>query len=299
MLPLKRDFGPDPPSLKAVRRFVEGSLPSGTPQSSIVLVASELVTNVIRHANTACTVSVTVDQKQVRLEVSDGFSIVPAVEDLADDQFGLRIVEKVSDRWGGETRATLARRYGSSLTHKDLRDTRGGPLDASSVPRFRAFASIQCCTVGVDSLGMQPPRADSITTLATYATRAANTLLEIAERLDTGELRGALHDYSTAVAALVPTLNCLRHQVEGQSVPHGWMLDPQWMPYAMRVASSRPRVMLTVAANALGALDVLYEDALGEVWSTDVEVELAAHQEAIQGLRDEVLDLRALQLSPS
>lgn len=74
--------------------------------SDVELVASELVTNVIRHAKTDLVVSLQVDVDKVRIEVADGSAIMPAARDLIDGTggAGLRLVEAISDRWGADQR---------------------------------------------------------------------------------------------------------------------------------------------------------------------------------------------------
>lgn len=98
----QRDFEPESNSAHAVRRFVEEALTSSPGRDDIVLTASELASNVIRHAGTPFTLRLLVDQDRVRIEVSDGSSIVPAVEDLTDSQRGLRLIDSVARQWGIE-----------------------------------------------------------------------------------------------------------------------------------------------------------------------------------------------------
>lgn len=103
---LDKKFEAEPDSAGDVRRFVEDSLPGSARLDDILLVISELASNVIRHARTEFTVRLSDDDAHLRIEVSDGSSIVPAVQDLADRKWGLRIVEAVSDRWGIESTDT-------------------------------------------------------------------------------------------------------------------------------------------------------------------------------------------------
>ena len=98
----ERDFQPDPPSARAVRRFVSEALAGSSHLDDVILTASELASNVIRHAHTPYTVRVEHDEDLIRLEISDGSSIVPAIEDLAASQRGLRVVTATSDNWGIE-----------------------------------------------------------------------------------------------------------------------------------------------------------------------------------------------------
>lgn len=100
---VQENFDPDAGLLWAVRRFVTQALVGVSSVDDIVLAASELATNVIRHARTAFTVRVLTDDQRVRLEVSDGSSVVPAVEDLIESQRGWRLIETISDAWGVES----------------------------------------------------------------------------------------------------------------------------------------------------------------------------------------------------
>lgn len=93
-------FDADPASLRKVRSFVRDTLPGLPHLDEVVLGASELATNVVRHARTRYTVRLGLDDTRVRLEVSDGSSIVPAVEDLTESQRGLRVIDLISRSWG-------------------------------------------------------------------------------------------------------------------------------------------------------------------------------------------------------
>jgi anti-sigma regulatory factor (Ser/Thr protein kinase) len=99
---VQEDFEPDPQSAQAVRRFVEHALAGASALDDVVLAASEFAANVIRHAQTPFTVRLNTDEERVRLEVSDGSSIIPAVEDLSESYRGLRMIEAISSRWGVE-----------------------------------------------------------------------------------------------------------------------------------------------------------------------------------------------------
>lgn len=96
------DFHAEPEAAMEVRRFVSETLRGVSNVDDILLTASELAANVIRHAQTEFTVKVSTDDALVRLEVSDGSSIIPAVEDLADSHWGLRMIESIAYRWGIE-----------------------------------------------------------------------------------------------------------------------------------------------------------------------------------------------------
>lgn len=100
-------LSPDPESLRRIRHLIRQQL-AGTDTADVELVATELVTNVIRHANTELVFSLQADGDTVRIEVQDGSSILPAVRDLesgaATGGTGLRIVEALSEQWGAAQR---------------------------------------------------------------------------------------------------------------------------------------------------------------------------------------------------
>ena len=103
---MKRDFQPDPASVRMVRRFVEEAIPQVPNVDDIVLAASELASNVVQHAKTPFKVRILLGDELIRLEVSDGSSIIPAIEDLVESYRGLLMIESVSERWGAETTET-------------------------------------------------------------------------------------------------------------------------------------------------------------------------------------------------
>lgn len=98
-------FPPEPQSVRRVRQMIRGEVP-WADTSDIELVASELVTNVIRHANTDLVVSLEVVGERVRVEVADGSAIMPAARDMIDGSggAGLRLVEAISEGWGADQR---------------------------------------------------------------------------------------------------------------------------------------------------------------------------------------------------
>jgi anti-sigma regulatory factor (Ser/Thr protein kinase) len=71
-----------------------------------VLVVTELVTNVVRHAATRIHIHAEFEAPNLRVEVRDGSSVVPAVVDLVDEEYGrgLRIVQELATDWGIEQR---------------------------------------------------------------------------------------------------------------------------------------------------------------------------------------------------
>ena len=100
------EFDPVPASATAARHFTVSILQrSGFPSWPADLLVSEVVTNVVRHAQTRFTVAVEVGDV-ARVTVFDGNSIAPAVRDLVEDGEdgrGLFLVQALALRWGVET----------------------------------------------------------------------------------------------------------------------------------------------------------------------------------------------------
>jgi anti-sigma regulatory factor (Ser/Thr protein kinase) len=81
-----------------VRSFVRQAL--GGPSWQCELVASELVANVIRHAQTVFRVEVEVTDR-VTITVSDQSTDPVAIDDtMPQGGLGLRLVDRLSQRWG-------------------------------------------------------------------------------------------------------------------------------------------------------------------------------------------------------
>jgi anti-sigma regulatory factor (Ser/Thr protein kinase) len=71
------------------------------------LLVSELVSNAVLHAGTEVTLVLDLDEERLRIEVSDGTSVLPiprAALPEATTGRGLLIVDRISDRWGTGTR---------------------------------------------------------------------------------------------------------------------------------------------------------------------------------------------------
>ena len=102
-----RRFRPTVPEIPRSRRFVADAIRSqGAPASdAVLLVASELVTNAVRHGRGDVELRLEVDDGQVRIEVVDDghaeVTIPPGEpEALAVGGRGLHIVQEASRRWG-------------------------------------------------------------------------------------------------------------------------------------------------------------------------------------------------------
>ncbi len=103
----EQTYAPEPLSAVAARAFVNARL----AQHEVIhpdceLVVSELVSNVVKHADTTITVCLAIGAT-LRVEVHDGDSIVPAVSQATTDAEhgrGLFIVEALAQRWGVDTK---------------------------------------------------------------------------------------------------------------------------------------------------------------------------------------------------
>ncbi len=103
----------EPAHLREAREFVARAVEYATHDvDTVVLLASELVTNSLRHSNSRCpggtvTISVLAVPDGVVIEViDDGGATVPALApsqpgqvDLLEDGRGLRLVEMLGTRW--------------------------------------------------------------------------------------------------------------------------------------------------------------------------------------------------------
>lgn len=97
---VQKTFQPEPGSAGAVRTFVSEAVPPDVSHDDVVLAASELATNVIRHAGTPFTVRVECRDHSLHLEVEDGSSTIPAFHELRESERGLRMVDGLSEDWG-------------------------------------------------------------------------------------------------------------------------------------------------------------------------------------------------------
>jgi anti-sigma regulatory factor (Ser/Thr protein kinase) len=74
--------------------------------ADLPLLASELVTNAVRHADGDVALSLAFDHDRVRLAVSDRSVKTPRMRDLAaarDGGWGLHIIDRLASSWGLET----------------------------------------------------------------------------------------------------------------------------------------------------------------------------------------------------
>jgi anti-sigma regulatory factor (Ser/Thr protein kinase) len=102
---VSRQFPANGQSPRAVRRFLEQSLAGWRHAPALLhdalIVVSELATNSVMHAASAFTVGVGRTPSALRLAVSDGSAIAPAVRDGSDGSGnGIRMTEMLAADWG-------------------------------------------------------------------------------------------------------------------------------------------------------------------------------------------------------
>lgn len=102
-------FAPDLTSGEGVRRFVEEELRRrGVVSDEAVfraqLLATELVTNAVRHACSPVELTVALGEDRVRIQARDNSTATPAPPrpDSGTRHRGLLLVEDLSERWGVE-----------------------------------------------------------------------------------------------------------------------------------------------------------------------------------------------------
>ena len=105
-----QEFPPDVESAGAARRFVARVCPVSDAELAdrIAFLVSEVVTNAILHARTPFVVRAHRDGT-LRVEVADGSTTPPVRKDYGPQAAtgrGVRIVDRLSDRWGTEVSAT-------------------------------------------------------------------------------------------------------------------------------------------------------------------------------------------------
>ncbi len=98
---------PTAPAL--ARRFVSSTLASWAVRDAFAdmpLLASELVTNAVRHANGDVALSLQLEDDRIRVAVRDGSRALPIMRDPRaerDGGWGLHIVDRLASCWGLET----------------------------------------------------------------------------------------------------------------------------------------------------------------------------------------------------
>ncbi len=107
LLEVERAFEPDGPNAGAARQFVADAVTAiGMSPDEALLLASELVSNVLLHARTDFVVRMAVTEEAIRVAVIDHNTRIPTRVEAPVDATsgrGLSIIDAVAQRWGVET----------------------------------------------------------------------------------------------------------------------------------------------------------------------------------------------------
>jgi anti-sigma regulatory factor (Ser/Thr protein kinase) len=107
------DLPPTPRSVPAARWLATGLLAAwGAPHDpdDAALVVTELVANVVDHVGgeASFTLELTLSGEWLRIAVADGSAVRPVVRELEQGSprgRGMRIVQRIAERWGAEDHA--------------------------------------------------------------------------------------------------------------------------------------------------------------------------------------------------
>jgi hypothetical protein len=140
---------------------------------------------------------------------------------------------------------------------------------------------------------------DPIRSLAHHGANAEAVLQIVATRFD-GEVPPSVRQTESVLASLSAELSAVLTDQAGEAdAIGGWALDRSWRAAVFGVASSRPRVLLTVAANAIRSLDDMYGHVLEESWDDHLTDVLHAHRAHLGRTQAALLGERAgLTTSP-
>lgn len=103
---IRVEFEAEPANVAAARALVRrAAVQAGVDPHAAALATSEVVSNVVRHARTHFELHIVPGADRLRVEISDGASVIPAVRDLTDGDEGgrgLHVIEAVVESWGVE-----------------------------------------------------------------------------------------------------------------------------------------------------------------------------------------------------
>ena len=89
---------------RALRQLFDSARVDRDTSDTAVLLATELVTNAVEHGRGAAYLDAEVDDRAIRLEVTDGSTVHPqpntSVGDLDERGRGLMLIEALASRWG-------------------------------------------------------------------------------------------------------------------------------------------------------------------------------------------------------
>jgi len=93
---------------KALRQLFESARVDRDTSDTAVLLATELVTNAVEHGRGSAYLDAAVDDRAIRLEVTDGSTVRPqpntTVTDLDERGRGLMLIDALASRWGINSR---------------------------------------------------------------------------------------------------------------------------------------------------------------------------------------------------
>ena len=93
---------------RALRQLFETARTEDGARETAVLLATELVTNAVEHGHGAAYLDAFVDDRSIRLEVTDASTVTPqpntAVSELDERGRGLLLIDALASRWGIEPR---------------------------------------------------------------------------------------------------------------------------------------------------------------------------------------------------
>jgi anti-sigma regulatory factor (Ser/Thr protein kinase) len=135
---VEETFSAEPRNISAARRFVADTLAAWDATAfewSAVTAVSELTTNAVLHAGTAFTVSLRLDDDQLRLAVTDRSARLPHPRSYGADATtgrGMALVYALSSAHGVETTAA-----GKTVWCHVITDADHDPLGTSASPPAR------------------------------------------------------------------------------------------------------------------------------------------------------------------
>ena len=144
-------------------------------------------------------------------------------------------------------------------------------------------------------MGRGPHRGVSIAIQSELvdAVGAATAVLEkVVARLEHSQVPDAAVLHALVMLRLVHTEQRDLHGSCMEQADGDWVLNRRWHPAAFAVASSRPRVLLTIGVNALRTLTNEIDHVLQEEGRPEVEEMLLRHRDLVRSVEESLIDLR-------
>jgi hypothetical protein len=172
----------------------------------------------------------------------------------------------------------------------------GGPRPFPFAPHRSACGSPIQGFGALGPMGRGPHRGVSIAVQSELvdAVGAATAVLEkVVARLEDTQVPDAAVLHAVVMLRLVHTeQRDLRERNCMEEVDGDWVLNRRWHPAAFAVASSRPRVLLTIGVNALRTLIDEIDRVLQEEGRPEVEQMLLRHRDLVRSAEKSLIDLR-------